>query len=491
MPRRGTRAQLERALTTMDLEMSSPRSSVELLLDHDQPSPAYVTEKEYVPPNGGYGWFCVLCVFLINAHTWGINFAYGIFLDFFLANDLYPGASPLDYALIGGLSTSMSLAVTPLINTSSRLWGTRPTLTIGLFFIALSLVGASFANQVWQLYLSQGVCFGWGLGFLYVGSSNIIPQWFSTRRSLANGLAAAGAPFGGIVYSLAISSMLEGSGPPLTFRILAICAFVANLIAIVLIRDRNHMQQPNQSAFNYRLLKRLEIWLVVGWGCLSELGYTILLYSLPNYARQVGMSVHQSSIIGALINLGLLIGRPATGYLSDTLGRINMATITTGLCGIVSLIVWIFSKSFGLLCFFAIIAGMLCGTFWATVAPVGADVAGLSEVPSTLSVVLFCMVLPTTFAEPIGLALRSPTGDIYLDVQIFVGFMYIGASICNLFLRGWKINKTEQEAVAKSERERRDEGRGERQSSFASKEPKHHPENRGLMFRKVFQLERV
>ena len=26
-----------------------------------------------VPPNGGYGWVCVACVFWINAHTWGIN----------------------------------------------------------------------------------------------------------------------------------------------------------------------------------------------------------------------------------------------------------------------------------------------------------------------------------------------------------------------------------------------------------------------------------
>ncbi len=26
-----------------------------------------------VPPNGGYGWVCVACVFCINAHTWGIN----------------------------------------------------------------------------------------------------------------------------------------------------------------------------------------------------------------------------------------------------------------------------------------------------------------------------------------------------------------------------------------------------------------------------------
>lgn len=25
------------------------------------------------PPDGGYGWVCVACVFLINAHTWGLN----------------------------------------------------------------------------------------------------------------------------------------------------------------------------------------------------------------------------------------------------------------------------------------------------------------------------------------------------------------------------------------------------------------------------------
>ncbi len=24
-------------------------------------------------PDGGYGWVCVACVFMINAHTWGIN----------------------------------------------------------------------------------------------------------------------------------------------------------------------------------------------------------------------------------------------------------------------------------------------------------------------------------------------------------------------------------------------------------------------------------
>ena len=61
----------------MDMELSSPaaRSRAQLLPTQDQPSPAaHVKDREYVPPNGGYGWVCVLCVFLINAHTWGINF---------------------------------------------------------------------------------------------------------------------------------------------------------------------------------------------------------------------------------------------------------------------------------------------------------------------------------------------------------------------------------------------------------------------------------
>lgn len=487
----GTQARLARAQQTMNLELSSPRNGLNYLMNHDQPTPTHVKDREYVPPDGGYGWVCVACVFLVNAHTWGLNFAYGIFLDYFLAENLYPNASALDYAFIGGLSISMSLIITPVINMSSRIWGTRPTLSIGLVFLTASLLGASFATQVWQLYLSQGVCFGWGLGFLYVGSSNVIPQWFSSKRSLANGICASGAGFGGLVYSLASSSLLERAGPPLTFRILAICEFVANFVSIVLISDRNQKQRPNQSAFNYRLLKRLEIWLVLGWGCMSELGYTLLLFSLPNYARRIGLDAKQGSIVGALLNLGLFVGRPVVGHSSDTLGNINIATLTTGFCGTICLLIWIFAKSFGVLCLFAILAGLVCGTFWATVAPVAADVAGLSEVPSTLSIVLVLMVVPTTFAESIALGLRRDTGDIYLDAQIFTGFMFIGASICTLFLRSWKIGRAKEEAIAKWERERELGGNVQQESGISFREPDTYSRRTLLAVKRLFELERV
>lgn len=326
----------------------------------------------------------------------GYDKAYGVFLDYFLAEGLYPNASPFDYALIGGLSVSMALVITPAINTSTRKLGTRATLSIGLVLFTASLIGASFATEVWQLYLSQGVCIGWGTGFLYVGSANIIPQWFSRRRSLANGICASGAGFGGLIYSLVTSALLQRAGPPLTFRVLAACQFVANLVSIVLISDRNQSQRPNQSAFNYRLLQRGEVWLVLGWGCMSELGYTILLFSLPNYARSIGLDAKQGSVVAALLNLSTFFGRILLGHSSDVLGRINITTITTGFCGTICLVIWIFAKSFAVLCLFAVLAGMVCGAFWATVAPVAADVTGLSELPSTLSIVLVLMVVPAT-----------------------------------------------------------------------------------------------
>jgi len=35
--------------------------------------PTTTTQSQDVPPDGGYGWVCVAAVFMINAHTWGIN----------------------------------------------------------------------------------------------------------------------------------------------------------------------------------------------------------------------------------------------------------------------------------------------------------------------------------------------------------------------------------------------------------------------------------
>jgi len=405
-------------------------------------------KKGDVPPNGGYGWVCVAACATINGHTWGLNSAYAVFLAYYLANNVFPGATPLHYAFIGGLSISQALIVSPVATLTTRVFGTRTTLLIGVVFETVSFVGASFATKIWHLFLSQGICFGWGMGFLFVGSVGIAAQWFTTHRSLANGISAAGSGLGGLIYSLGAQAMIKNIGLPWAFRILAIIAFVVNTSCSLLIKDRNKQIGSSQLSFDYKLFKRMEFLGLLAFGFLSMLGYVVLLFSLPNYARTIGLTAQQGSIVGAILNLGQALGRPPIGYFSDTIGRLNMASSMTFLVGLFSLVIWMFAKSFGVLVFFAFIGGTVAGTFWATCAPVTTEVIGLVDLPSALSITWLVLVLPTTFSEPIGLEIVAFNNGSYTGAILFTGWTYIGAAVCLWLVRAWKIGEMQEQAAA-------------------------------------------
>ncbi|KAJ5595376.1 uncharacterized protein N7459_001584 [Penicillium hispanicum] len=400
-----------------------------------------------VPPDGGYGWVCVACVFWINAHTWGINSSYGVFLSYYLSNNVFPNATSLSYAFTGGLSISCALLVAPLATYLIHVFGTRCVLNLGVFFETLSLIGSSFASQEWHIFLSQGVCFGWGMGFLFVGSVGIAPQWFQKRRSVAMGITAAGSGLGGLIYSLAVGAIIPRLGLGWAFRILGITSCVVNLVCGNLLRDRNKLVGSRLTAFHLPLLRRLEFLLFLGWGVFSMLGYVALIFSVANFALSVGLSSHQGSVVSALLNLGQGLGRPFVGMFSDKLGRINVATCLTFLCGFFCLVIWVFADSMGVVCFFAVLVGTVAGTYWATVSPVLAEIIGLPDLPSGLSITWLALVAPCTVSEAIALELRSYTssgGTSYLHVQIFTGFVYIGASLCLWVVRGWKVGELER-----------------------------------------------
>lgn len=399
------------------------------------------------PPNGGYGWVCVACSFLINCHTWGLNSSYSVFLAYYLSSQTFPGASRLSFAFVGGLSIGSAMIISPIATVSVRRFGTNITLLTGVIFETASFIGASFTTQTWQLFLSQGLCFGFGLGCLFVASVGIIPQWFTTRRSLANATSAAGSGLGGLVYSLAANAMIESVGLPWAFRILGIICFVVNTICAILLRDRNKQLKPTQLAFDHNMFRKLDFALLSAWAILSMLGYVVLIFSLANYAQSVGMTAHQGSVISAMLQLGQMIGRPPVGYFSDTFGRLNMASSMTFLCGLFILVIWIFARSYGVLIFYAIVGGTVAGTFWTTIAPVAAEVFDIKELPSVLNLTWLIITLPSLFSEPIALEIVSFDGGSYLGAQLFAGFMYIGAAAALWILRARKLGVMQHAAA--------------------------------------------
>jgi hypothetical protein len=261
-------------------------------------------------PDGGYGWVVVTCSMLINAHTFGLVAVYGVILSYYLEANYFPGTTKTTYAFIGGLQLSQAVLTAPLSTYLVRAFGTRACLFTGVFFQALSLVSSSFAKKAWQIVLSEGVVYGWGTGFLFVGSVAITSQWFEKKRSLANAIVSSGTGFGALIYSLATRSMIDTMGLRWAFRILAIVCFVVNSICAVLMRDRNAVVGSRVRPFSPTLMKRPEFLGLQAWSLLTVMGYTGLAFSISAQAISVGISAENASLLTSLYNLGQAIGRP-------------------------------------------------------------------------------------------------------------------------------------------------------------------------------------
>lgn len=313
-------------------------------------------------------------------------------------------------------------------------------MVFGAIVVFLSMLAASYATKVWHLFLTQGFLFGWGTGFLYITGTSMLPPWFSSRQSLAIGFAASGAGIGGLGYTLAAGYLVNEFGVPWTYRFLAYCSLVFNLISAVLLKERGKALATECRVFVLSQFRRVEVLLIFTWGFLTQLGYISLLYSLPSFATSIGLSTRQGSLLGALLNLGLGVGRPIIGYYSDAYGRINMALCMTVLCALLCLVLWTLANSYGALVVFAIASGAVCGTFWSAVPPILADVVGIQNFASSFGMLCFSLVLPTTFADSIAMELIRGTGEAnYVPSQIFVGSMFLTGAVFLASLRAWKV----------------------------------------------------
>ncbi|CAH0046517.1 unnamed protein product [Clonostachys solani] len=413
-------------------------------------------ENDESVPEGGYGWVCVIASSLISAHTWGINSvcllvalyhktsyinlyqAYGVILAHYLSNDTFPGTSALEYAFVGGLSIGCAMLVSPIVTVIVHHHGIHVALYTGAVFQSISLVASSFAKQSWQLFLAQGLCFGLGMGFCFVGSVGVVSHWFHKRRSLVNGIASAGAGLGGLVYSLAAGSMLIHLGFAWTMRILGIVCFVVNLICGSLLRiPPSTRPDGNASAFGLSALRDIRFILLLTWGILSVLAYVALLFSLSSYSVAVGLTQSQASVVSAILNLGQAFGRPVVGIMSDSLGRVNVASGATLVAGVLCLVFWVFAKTMVTICVFAVMVGTVAGTIWAAAAPLTVELVGLRHASSALSLFWLSLGPPTIVAEVIAVQLRDQATDAfpYLRVQMWVGALYISSAIFLYFLK--------------------------------------------------------
>lgn len=224
-------------------------------------------------------------------NLWGITFAHGAFQSFYEQHYLQ-NTNPSAISWVGSIQ-SFLLIISGLWTGPIFDWGFYMYLifcgatlsTLGLFMLSLS-------TKYWQIFLTQGLCIGFGCGLLFVPSMALIGRSFAKNRSIAVGLTTCGAPIGGIIYVLLFESTLPKLGFVWTVRILAFFMLGCYVIAIPLLllgakNVRTLSPGKKRKLFDKEALKDAPFW-SYSMACFTTfMAYLVPYFYMPSYAQAV------------------------------------------------------------------------------------------------------------------------------------------------------------------------------------------------------------
>lgn len=176
-------------------------------------------------------------------------------------------------------------------------FGFANVIILGGFICVVGQLSSSFVGNIYLLYLTYGLVWGFGCCLCYCSSLFILPMFFRARLGLANGIAFLGAPVGSLVLSLVIQALVSSLGLQKTFQILAglqvIVVFCGVAIRCVPSpSDVDHQTLDSdrmKTSFDWSVLRQKDFLTLVGSICVFSPAY------LVPYVHLVSLTIRLSS----------------------------------------------------------------------------------------------------------------------------------------------------------------------------------------------------
>ena len=97
----------------------------------------------------------------------GIASIWGLFSQAYATSVLEDKASTLALMTVGSV-TNVCLNVLSPVSVLTARFGTRFNYALGSVLMALGVILTGFSYEIWHIYLSQGVLYGFGCAFVYM-----------------------------------------------------------------------------------------------------------------------------------------------------------------------------------------------------------------------------------------------------------------------------------------------------------------------------------
>ena len=217
--------------------------------------------------------------------------------------------------------------------------GFRNNLLAAAVLLAIGFFSASNIQSLMGIYLSYGVCCGFGVGLGYNTAISTIVKWFPDKQGLISGITLMGFGFGSMILGTVAGAMIQSMGWRVTFRIFAVAFAIVMVVGALLLRNAGaefvaYLSQGSSKAVTPAveevgaavMLRRRNFWIYFVWAIiLSAAGLAIINSSAPYAQLFVGENLTLAASIAGIVSIANGVGRVIFGGMFDKIGyRLTM-----------------------------------------------------------------------------------------------------------------------------------------------------------------------
>ncbi|KAI8084136.1 major facilitator superfamily domain-containing protein [Gilbertella persicaria] len=284
-------------------------------------------------------------------------------------------------------------------------------MAIGTILAPLALILASFATELWHVYLSQGILFGIGSAFVFSPSVTLPSQWFTHKRAVATGIAVSGSGFGGVCLSPMTQRLIANLGYRNALRIQGAFGFGLLCISTALATSRYRPPKNGKNKWYHvydRSLISRRFLLLLAFSFFVPFGYVAPFFLAPQYVGHIGLDASAGAAMISVMSAANAICRITLGYLADRFGRFNTMFACTFLAGFFTMVLWQFASNYAIFAVYCIFYGLTAGGFVSLLPVTTADIVGVENIQKGLGMAYMTTVIGNLLGTPIiGLLLKS------------------------------------------------------------------------------------
>ncbi len=294
-----------------------------------------------------YGWVIFLLTFSNLTVEGGSKNVQSVFLV--ALRDHFRSSVALTAAIFSA-SGLFGAFIAPLLGMFLDRFGARALFPLAGCFILVGWLASSFASEVWQLFIFYSVVATVGqVGISSFSATATLAPWFPRTRGVALGMADAGNPAGQAIVVPLAQVIVSTLGWHWAFRIFGVAFFLVVVIPNLLLQKRppdgervnaaatpvvaavpgdpgptaepaTEADRPPRSSVG-EVLREPAVWLLLSARAINSVGNHMIMVHILAFLFLAGYGEIRAALaigIAGLLGIG---GRPATGLLSDMIGR--------------------------------------------------------------------------------------------------------------------------------------------------------------------------